>query len=91
MSSIKEAIYLLINLEETLEDKCDLLTAIGITSRNEETFESCEGIRNEIVPDDKEMEEVRGKLVRSPDSKGHNSSEWKEELDRALQNALDYL
>ena len=91
MSSIKEAIYLLINLEETLEDKCDLLTAIGITARNEETFESCEDIRNEIVPDNTEMEKVRGDLVRSPNSEGDDSGEWKEELDRALQNALSYL
>lgn len=91
MSSIKEAIYLLINLEKTLEDKCDLLTAIGITARNEETFESCEDIRNEIVPDNTEMEKVRDDLVRSADSEGLDSGDWTEELDKCLQNALSYL
>jgi hypothetical protein len=92
MSSIKEAIYLLINLEKTLEDKCDLLTAIGITARHEETFKSCEDIRNEIVPDVEEVEKGRGKLVRSGDpGEEDSSSDGLQETDRALFDALSEL
>jgi len=55
MISIRDAIMLLIDLEKTLENKCDLLSSIGIGSTNEEVFYECEQIRNEIVPDVEEV------------------------------------
>jgi hypothetical protein len=39
----------LINREQTLEYKLDLLTAISITSTDEEVFNICEGLRDTLV------------------------------------------
>ena len=92
MTSIKEAIYLLINLEKTLGDKCDLLTAIGITATNDDTFKNCEEVRNEIVQDFEEMEKVGSKLVRSGNPGEEDSnSDGIQETDRAFFDALSEL
>jgi len=48
---IELAILFLIKNEDELEDKLDLLTSIGITARNPETFAICEKIRDQIVSD----------------------------------------
>lgn len=49
MILIKDSLIGLINLEKTLTNKLELLTAIGVTTSNEETFESCEEIRDELM------------------------------------------
>lgn len=42
-------LWVIINEEKSVEDKLDLLTSIGITTRNDELFKHCEQIRSEIV------------------------------------------
>ena len=48
---MREAIILLLMLEKCKETRLDLLTAIGITTTNDEMFKICEEIRNELVSD----------------------------------------
>lgn len=92
MSSIRQALELLINLEGSLEDKCDLLTAIGVTCRNEEIFRECENIRNEIVPDNTEVEKIGLELLRGPDSgKEYCSSDGVQEFDGTYEDSLSCL
>lgn len=72
----------LIQLEDTLEAKLDLLTAIGITSANEEIFKACEEVRNEIIPDDicgKEIQTEGNELLRRTDGWKDYSYNWQEE------------
>lgn len=67
--SLIEAIKLIIDYEKDYKAKLELLTNIGITSQNEETFKSCEKIRDELVEGSK-----KGK------SKGQDSlhsTDWK--------------
>ena len=45
---LKSAVTCILFFENTLEAKLDMLTAIGITSNNDEVFKTCEGIRNEL-------------------------------------------
>jgi len=92
MTSIRQALQLLINLENSLEDKCDLLTAIGVTARNEEIFKECEEIRNEIVPDNTEMEKIGLELLRSRDSgEKYSDSNGVQELDGTYEDSLSCL
>lgn len=72
----------LIYLEDTLEAKLDLLTAIGITSTNEEIFKACEEVRNEIVPDDicgKKIQTEGNELLRRIGGWKDYSYNWQEE------------
>lgn len=48
------AIGILLNDEELLEDKLDLLTSISLDSTNEETFRICEKLRDNLVNSEKE-------------------------------------
>lgn len=47
-ASMVKAIVHILQSEETLEDKLDLLTAISITAKNDEVFRASEEIRNEL-------------------------------------------
>jgi hypothetical protein len=49
---ISDIIKAIISLEESLEDKLDMLTSIGITTRNEDTFKTCEEIRTILCDED---------------------------------------
>lgn len=74
----------LVQLEDTLEAKLDLLTAIGITSTNEEIFKACEEVRNEIVPEDicgKEIQIERNELLRCSNGWKDYSYNWQKESD----------
>lgn len=73
INEMKSSIMKLLSLESSLENKLDLLTAIGITSTCEEVFGTCEEIRNEIVPDDPESTPKREDLLSG--SKTHRISE----------------
>jgi hypothetical protein len=46
---IYTSILNIINHEPDLERKLDMLTAIGITSKNDETFKTCEALREQIL------------------------------------------
>lgn len=72
----------LVQLEDTLIAKLDLLTAIGVTSTNEEIFKACEEVRNEIVPEDicsKEIQIERTEFLRRTDGWKDYSYNWQEE------------
>lgn len=56
-------INLVISYEPCLESKLDLLTAIGITSRNESTFKACEALREELLDGYKEISQGREDLL----------------------------
>lgn len=58
------AIGILINDEPTLENKLDLLTEIGLTASNKETFAICEKFRNKLC--DEEVQKGREDLLPSP-------------------------
>lgn len=59
-------IAILLNDEKEQKAKLDLLTAIGLTTKNKETFEICERIRERIC--NEEVPEKRKDLVRSPET-----------------------
>lgn len=48
LKELKTYILGLIRYESTIDDKLNLLTEIGLTSSNEQTFKACEEIRSEI-------------------------------------------
>ena len=56
------SVFHIINQEPNLENKLDLLTAIGISTTSEDVFRSCEQIRNEICPET--IQESREELLR---------------------------
>lgn len=62
MSLTMASVFHIINQEPNLENKLDLLTAIGISTTSEDVFRSCEQIRNEICPET--IQESREELLR---------------------------
>ena len=48
------AIGILLNDEPDIETKCDMLTAIGLASSNEEVFKICEKFRDRICSEEVE-------------------------------------
>lgn len=65
------AIGILINDEVELEAKLDLLTSIGITTSNDETFKLCEKIRESLVSEsDQEVAKTEGQELRENVSSG---------------------
>lgn len=48
VTSIKEALYIVIGQEETLDEKLCMLTEISLTSRQESVFQACETVRSEL-------------------------------------------
>lgn len=62
---LKDAIICILFYEKSLESKLDMLTAIGITSNNDEVFKVCEEIRNELC--NEEGETKREDILSSKD------------------------
>lgn len=60
-------IMILLNDEKNMESKLDVLTAISLATKNKETVEICERIRERICSE--EVPEKRKNLVRSPKNK----------------------
>lgn len=97
LESVKGLILGLIEMEDTLEHKHDLLTDIGIGSRNPITFRACEDIRNELPdsPDQKEgpssvmasgstRKKVRNVLHKIPSNAAPGESNTRNELEALL-------
>lgn len=83
--SLIDAIKLIIGNEKEYETKLELLTAIGITSDNEETFKSCEYIRNELVEGSKEREDQGKGSLHSEDWERFGGDHWTVEADGLLE------
>lgn len=97
LQTVKDAVMCLINLENTLEFKHDLLTDIGIGSRHPLTFRACEDIRNEL-PDSSDHEvgasdsvesghrgpKVRNVLRKKPSNEIPGERSSRQELDAIL-------
>lgn len=66
--NVKQLISGLIEMEETLEHKHDLLTDIGIGSRHPLIFRACEDLRNEL-PDSSDNKAGPGSIVASGSSR----------------------
>lgn len=56
----KTAILQLLEGESTLNDKLDLLTAIEITVRSENTYQACLEVRDNLDYEDDELAKVLG-------------------------------
>ena len=69
----KTWLYGLIGLEESLEDALDILTAIGITTSNDELFKLTEEVRNELVCEEKVQEKWQNNLRGNKQSSDNNS------------------
>lgn len=48
-------LFMLINEMPSLEAKLDALTHIGISIDDDELFQACEEVRNQIVPDNQDV------------------------------------
>lgn len=73
------AIGILINDEKDLETKLSLLTEIGLTSKNQETFSICEKLRERLCAEESEKE--RGKLLFSIPVRPLGIGDAQEKLD----------
>lgn len=80
------AIELIVELERDYAKKLEMLTSIGVTSSNEETFESCEEIRDRLSESHKEGKNQGQDLLHSEDWKRFGGDHWGEEPDELLQN-----
>lgn len=54
----------LISLEDTLEKKHEILTAIGLATTSEELFRACEEVRNELPDCPTQIQIEREDLLR---------------------------
>ena len=73
------SVFHIINQEPNLENKLDLLTAIGISTTSEDVFRSCEQIRNEICPET--IQESREELLRGSNVIGIEDSTNEERIN----------
>jgi hypothetical protein len=62
MNKAECAVYLLIELIEALDEKLELLTDIGISTKSTEIFRATEAIRHELVKAEQEWSSLRGDL-----------------------------
>jgi hypothetical protein len=78
--NLKELVIELINKEDDLESKFDILTAVGVATTNQSLFVACEDVRNELPDFGKEkvgpnnrVENIQEQDLYSEDSKkiGH--------------------
>lgn len=67
------AIGILLQDEDTLENKLNLLTEIGLTATSNGTFAICEKLRNQLC--DKEISPGREDILRDSKTHGHYYSD----------------
>ena len=87
------AIELIVELEKTHAKKLEMLTSIGVTSANEETFKSCEEIRDRICEGNKEGENQGQDLLYSEEESDDCGDSWEEKSDELseYEDALSML
>jgi hypothetical protein len=73
------AIGILLNDENELEKKLDLLTAIGLAATNEETFKICEGFRDRLCSE--EVQKVGPNDLCAKHQRKPTRDSWKEISD----------
>lgn len=74
MKSIENVIKELIAYEPNLDAKLNLLTEIGLTTQNDDVWNGCEEIRNELCSCEEEKREVHAPLQKESSETGIQSS-----------------
>lgn len=89
MIDLKNTMMALINLEGSLDDKLDLLTAVEIETSNDQLFQVCEAIRHEICLSDSTDSKSRNQTSDSVAAGQERQTHWDLLLQETSNEGID--